>query len=166
MALLDKIKKYKSIGIAERDRLEETLLQHRQLQRQYRSLEREIQILKSDISDYQRTINTLGTTIRESIEVIRDKNREITRLQQAMSPSQQGGGGQPSSSSSSSSSESSLCKICLTNPRSIVLLPCKHFVLCQPCERRNRLTHTSSDTRESLCPICRTPYNDFLRVFT
>ena len=162
--LLDKIKNYRERGQIEKDRLQEALLQQRQLQRQYRSLEHEIQILNSDISDYQRTIRTLGTTIRESIQVIRDKNREIDRLHAAMSPSVSTTN--TNTNPPSNPAESSLCKICLTNPRSIVLLPCKHFVLCQPCERQNRTSHTSSDTRESLCPICRTPYNDFLRVFT
>merc|ERR1712196_178698 len=38
------------------------------------------------------------------------------------------------------------CCVCLDNPRSIVLQPCWHHVLCSSCAESL-----------SICPICRTP---------
>ena len=40
------------------------------------------------------------------------------------------------------------CIICLDAPRSVVFLPCKHFVVCTAC---SKLVMASG----ALCPICR-----------
>lgn len=47
-----------------------------------------------------------------------------------------------------------LCKICLSNERNILFLPCKHILACLDCTLR--LTD---------CAICRTPLKGFIRVF-
>lgn len=44
--------------------------------------------------------------------------------------------------------EGKLCMICYTNPRDVLVLPCRHFLLCSACfdDSKNRLTK---------CPLCR-----------
>ena len=52
------------------------------------------------------------------------------------------------------------CCICLTGPRTILLLPCKHMCLCDKCG--------SDDSPQiiSKCPICRNDIQQKLSVFT
>lgn len=42
------------------------------------------------------------------------------------------------------------CVVCLTNPRSIVIKPCNHMVLCQEC-------YDTIMQTDGLCPLCRVP---------
>lgn len=46
------------------------------------------------------------------------------------------------------------CLVCLTEPRSIMLLPCRHLCICHRC-----LTMLPHDT----CPVCRTSFGSYLR---
>ena len=41
------------------------------------------------------------------------------------------------------------CIICLEVPRSVLLEPCNHYALCEPCAKQVQ----KSDRRE--CPLCR-----------
>ena len=47
------------------------------------------------------------------------------------------------------------CVICLDQRKNIVLLPCRHFVLCESC-----------CSKVEICPCCRSPINDSLCIFT
>lgn len=47
------------------------------------------------------------------------------------------------------------CKICCSSLRSVVLIPCRHFVLCQPCAEK---VHD--------CPVCRANVEDKVYVLT
>jgi len=55
------------------------------------------------------------------------------------------------------------CVVCLDEPRSVLLLPCKHLVLCGGCmlamqrQVRQDLITGDSTQREVLCPVCREP---------
>mmetsp|Transcript_23023 Transcript_23023/g.30057 ORF Transcript_23023/g.30057 Transcript_23023/m.30057 type:complete len:573 (-) Transcript_23023:328-2046(-) len=49
-----------------------------------------------------------------------------------------------------------LCCVCLENPKSVVILPCKHLCLCDMC--------ASADLES--CPMCRILIEDKLSVFT
>jgi hypothetical protein len=55
------------------------------------------------------------------------------------------------------------CVVCIDAPRSVLLLPCKHLVLCQGCceemqqpaQRRGR---SAARQRKAIdCPVCRQP---------
>jgi len=47
------------------------------------------------------------------------------------------------------------CTICAENPRSTLVLPCSHFVMCNSCaEEWKRLNGT--------CPTCRSPIKDLM----
>ena len=45
--------------------------------------------------------------------------------------------------------EERLCVICLTQPRNVLLMPCRHAVLCEEC------LEVIMQRRPSECPICR-----------
>jgi len=60
--------------------------------------------------------------------------------------------------SASAEDESSLCVICLDQPRCFVLVPCGHLCICGAC--------TSKLGGESLCPICRGPVEAVHKVYT
>lgn len=53
------------------------------------------------------------------------------------------------------------CVVCLDEPRSVLLLPCKHLVLCAGCmvqmQRHARQAYAwgDSDNRDIKCPVCR-----------
>ena len=75
-----------------------------------------------------------------------------------------GGGGSSSSSSSSSAASTALdeglingsdCVICLCEPRTTALLPCRHLCLCAPCAQQLRF-------QSNKCPICRSPTTSLL----
>eukprot|EP01094_Clydonella_sp_ATCC50884_P029989 TRINITY_DN9606_c0_g1_i1.p1 TRINITY_DN9606_c0_g1~~TRINITY_DN9606_c0_g1_i1.p1 ORF type:complete len:133 (+),score=31.41 TRINITY_DN9606_c0_g1_i1:2-400(+) len=44
------------------------------------------------------------------------------------------------------------CVVCLCEPKSTVLLPCRHFVVCSSCHYRL-----------DRCPICRAPISSFVQ---
>lgn len=50
---------------------------------------------------------------------------------------------------------SHICKVCFESPTAAILLPCRHFCLCQSCSLAC-----------SECPICRTKISDRLFAFT
>lgn len=50
---------------------------------------------------------------------------------------------------------SHICKVCFESPTTAILLPCRHFCLCQSCSLAC-----------SECPICRTKISDRLFAFT
>ena len=48
-----------------------------------------------------------------------------------------------------------LCAICLTSDKCILLIPCNHICLCEPCS-----------TQVNNCPLCLSPTTQKLRVFS
>ncbi|RNF07353.1 hypothetical protein TraAM80_03321 [Trypanosoma rangeli] len=56
----------------------------------------------------------------------------------------------------------SMCVFCAEAERNIVLLPCRHLVLCRACSLRYRDRLADA----MLCPICRTPTETVLEVFS
>ena len=52
------------------------------------------------------------------------------------------------------------CIICQSVTKNIILLPCRHFVMCHSCEIRNRQVN-----RNRKCPTCRSNYTETIKVF-
>lgn len=61
------------------------------------------------------------------------------------------------STSVASGSDGALCVVCLTSPRSILALPCRHAALCLDCANEVR-------RRNRQCPVCREPILVFLAL--
>ncbi|KAG4105300.1 hypothetical protein H8356DRAFT_1634163 [Neocallimastix lanati (nom. inval.)] len=57
--------------------------------------------------------------------------------------------------SSSSSSDESLCVVCLTEKREYAFLPCRHLCVCHHC-----LHYLEK------CPLCRTPIQKYMKIFS
>ena len=53
-----------------------------------------------------------------------------------------------------SNSEESICVVCMSAPRSIVLIPCGHLAVCQSCY-----------TRLQQCPVCRSVIRGAIRSY-
>lgn len=51
--------------------------------------------------------------------------------------------------------DENLCSVCMLEKKNILLSPCNHLCVCEKCS-----THINS-----LCPICRTPVKNILKVF-
>ena len=51
--------------------------------------------------------------------------------------------------------EERLCIICLTQPRNVLLMPCRHAVLCEEC------LGILMERRPSQCPVCRSLWEQF-----
>lgn len=52
-------------------------------------------------------------------------------------------------------SEQGECVICLTNPRNVSILPCRHCVFCSECAVSGKIKN---------CPICRCVIEKFLNI--
>jgi ankyrin repeat protein len=67
-------------------------------------------------------------------------------------------------------SAASLCVVCRSSPKSVVLLPCKHMCCCQVCSRALFRGTWDDGTNQNLsrpaCPICRSAVMDSVSVFT
>ena len=48
------------------------------------------------------------------------------------------------------------CRICFDRPVNVLLLPCKHLVMCESCAAMSNKT----------CPLCRGRVSEILRVYT
>eukprot|EP01120_Amphizonella_sp_Union-15-10_P002870 TRINITY_DN13162_c0_g1_i1.p1 TRINITY_DN13162_c0_g1~~TRINITY_DN13162_c0_g1_i1.p1 ORF type:complete len:205 (+),score=24.95 TRINITY_DN13162_c0_g1_i1:42-617(+) len=53
--------------------------------------------------------------------------------------------------------DTSDCVICLTEPRSTIIIPCRHMCLCHQCAESLR-------DKSSKCPICRAPVRSLLKL--
>ena len=60
--------------------------------------------------------------------------------------------------------ENNLCVICQSEPRSVVLMPCKHLCCCRICTES--IMVKSSELQSGLCPVCRTQVRDTVTVYT
>lgn len=58
-----------------------------------------------------------------------------------------------------------LCVVCLSEPKSVVVLPCRHLSLCEPCSKRND-PKGGSLTLGKPCFLCRTTVKSMLTIFT
>ena len=54
--------------------------------------------------------------------------------------------------------EAQRCAVCLRAPRQIVLMPCRHAVLCSSCAQH-------IEQSSCRCPLCRTPIESSVRIF-
>ena len=51
------------------------------------------------------------------------------------------------------------CTICYEKNRNVILYPCRHLVLCQNCSETIKIYN------DSKCPLCRTKFNYYEKVF-
>lgn len=81
----------------------------------------------------------------------------------ACSSSSGGGGACPKTEAEEALFQLKHCIVCLDEPRSVLILPCKHLVLCGGCmlrmqrQVRQEFAEGSSDNRDVQCPVCREP---------
>ena len=52
--------------------------------------------------------------------------------------------------------EIAFCCVCLEGEKTILVMPCKHLCLCEPCPKQKKL---------KLCPVCRTKIQQKINVF-
>jgi hypothetical protein len=49
-----------------------------------------------------------------------------------------------------------ICKICLENTSQCIIQPCLHFCCCEECIEK---------MANNVCPICRAPFEEYLKIF-
>ncbi|XP_068222939.1 uncharacterized protein [Palaemon carinicauda] len=54
--------------------------------------------------------------------------------------------------------ESQLCIVCQDQVKCVILLPCRHLCLCDACR-------SAIITRDNICPVCRRPILETIRVY-
>ena len=127
-----------------------------QLLEKYSTIEYDFSVLKND---YQK-INTKYQEIIIKYNSFRDNsNLDIKLLKYQISKLQNSN--KKIQSESDDIKDNYLCVICQSNKKDIVLLPCKHYILCNECEENNY-----NITRERKCPICRNEYFDKMLLYT
>ena len=52
------------------------------------------------------------------------------------------------------------CVVCMENEKNVVLLPCTHLCLCKGCTKK-----IMSSCTQALCPVCREPIAQTIKVF-
>ena len=78
---------------------------------------------------------------------------------QAMAKAEADKKGAADGSGGSQEQESQDCCVCLSERKSVVLLPCRHMCVCQACG-------LDDETLLDRCPMCRTAIEHRFRVFT
>lgn len=72
-------------------------------------------------------------------------------------------------------SSTSLCTICRSETKTVVLMPCRHFCVCFSCSKALKTGGSWDSTCTNMnniltalpaCPICRAPIDDFVTVYT
>ncbi|RKP26963.1 hypothetical protein SYNPS1DRAFT_27366 [Syncephalis pseudoplumigaleata] len=58
---------------------------------------------------------------------------------------------------STSADESDICVICIADPSTVAVLPCRHRCLCADCAEELR-------SRSCFCPICRQAFHTMIRI--
>ena len=60
-----------------------------------------------------------------------------------------------------------LCSVCLTKPKNMLFLPCKHLCACSECAGRimKPLPDAKGNRKPPCCPICRVPVAEVLDVY-
>ena len=59
----------------------------------------------------------------------------------------------------SASTESPKCIVCTVNERNALVMPCRHFLFCQPCIQQVQESNTPH------CPTCRRPISSIIEPF-
>ncbi|KAE8381418.1 hypothetical protein BDV26DRAFT_278807 [Aspergillus bertholletiae] len=57
------------------------------------------------------------------------------------------------------------CKICMSQLVDTVLIPCGHAILCRWCAEQHARSNRSQSKAPVLCPLCRTPVKQKLRIY-
>ena len=75
------------------------------------------------------------------------------------------------STASSTPTNHSLCTICKSGPKCVVLMPCRHFCVCETCSQALKNGSTWDDDKQlcntqPTCPICRAIIADYVSVYT
>jgi hypothetical protein len=55
--------------------------------------------------------------------------------------------------------DQSMCCVCLSQPKNVAFLPCRHACTCIECCK------TICDAGNATCPVCRAPISGFMEVF-
>jgi len=67
-------------------------------------------------------------------------------------------------------SQHSLCTVCDSEQKSVVLMPCRHFCVCGSCAkalaRGGSWDEEMEITQNAPCPICRSTIHEFVSVYT
>jgi hypothetical protein len=58
----------------------------------------------------------------------------------------------------------SVCKVCFEAPVEVVVLPCRHGVLCENCLRRIKLSRAARRGGYK-CPVCRSNIREVLWIY-
>ena len=55
------------------------------------------------------------------------------------------------------------CSVCLSNPSTIIIMPCRHFCICNDCATLF-LSQEKSKNFKMWCPVCRTDIKTFIQL--
>ena len=55
--------------------------------------------------------------------------------------------------------EETMCVVCFDAPKDHLVLPCKHLCVCEACAEQ------LTKTRTPMCPVCRGPIRETMKVF-
>jgi hypothetical protein len=65
----------------------------------------------------------------------------------------------PAAPTSQPDAEETMCVVCFDAPKDHLVLPCKHLRVCEACVEQ------LTKTRTPMCPVCRGPIRETMKVF-
>ena len=106
------------------------------------------------------------TSVLAQLEAIRDRLGEVTDLDKVESVLSEMT--RKVSEMKTKVSQNNLCTICKTEQKCVVLMPCRHFCVCQQCSlllQDNSFSSISTPSLPSTCPICRSEISDYVSIY-
>ena len=82
--------------------------------------------------------------------------QDIYGMGDAARDSESTGGGGPGSLGGFGGGDEEECVVCLTEPKTTILLPCRHLCVCSEC--------FPQVNQSAKCPVCRAPFETYLQV--
>lgn len=119
----------------------------------------QIQLLTSELASVQQELDLLKGS-REALEssvVTLATCTELDRVLKAALENVEARKNALLRASFEQQKEQKLCVICQENDKSVVLLPCRHLCLCEPCSVHDDLNQ---------CPLCRRPIAHRISVYS
>ena len=129
--------------------LHKMLEKYSKIEDEYNVLEFEYKILEKKFIEINRTYDSFKISSYLDIKLLKYEISKLKILNDEIK------------SKSDEIKNEHLCVICQSNKKDIVLLPCKHYIICKECEENNY-----NITRERKCPICRNEYFDKMMLYT
>lgn len=98
------------------------------------------------------------------VELVKSQRKKHFRRTRSTPPELERWVGLPSSLGFELDAFKSACRVCYENPVEVVILPCRHGVMCESCLRRIQLSRVARKGG-CKCPVCRSSIQEVVWIY-